>query len=171
VDKVAEAVEETGLGLAASTSKETLAALENAIRLLGIGLGSIGAISLGVASIGVINTMVMAIYERTREIGVMRACGATRVAIRRLFALEAALIGLMGGVIGLGISYLLAGFANYMFGIHSTTLGVSLTNVISFPIWLSAGVVAFTTVIGLLAGLYPAIRASRLNPVEALRYE
>ena len=113
----------------------------------------------------------MSIYERTREIGVMRACGATKSSIRRLFTVEAGIIGMIGGLIGLGISLLLAKAGNLLIDNFINGKSMAFSNLITFPWWLIAGVIVFTTLIGLISGLYPAIRAARLDPVEALRYE
>ena len=116
--------------------------------------------------------MIMATYERTREIGVMRACGATKATIRRLFTFEAAMLGFWGGLFGLLISYGIGMLAKLLVTKYGANLGnVPVQHIGSFPFWLIAGVISFTTLIGMLAGLYPAIRAARLNPVDALRYE
>lgn len=169
VEAVAKQVEALGVG--ASTAKDFLDSLSQLLKVAGLILGAIGGVSLGVAAIGIINTMVMATYERTKEIGVMRACGATKATVRQLFTFEAALLGFWGGVIGLAISFGLAILGNYFGNQYLTNQNISLSNIITFPWWLILGVVGFTTFIGTLAGLYPASRASRLNPVEALRYE
>jgi len=169
VEDVAKQVEALGVG--ASTAKDFLDSLSQLLKVAGLILGAIGGVSLGVAAIGIINTMVMATYERTKEIGVMRACGATKATVRQLFTFEAALLGFWGGVIGLAISFGLAMLGNYFGNQYLTSQNISLSNIITFPWWLILGVVGFTTFIGTLAGLYPASRASRLNPVEALRYE
>lgn len=169
VEPVAEKIRQLDLG--AQTAKDFLVEIQKVTKIVGLIFGSIGAISLGVATIGIINTMAMAIYERTREIGVMRAVGATRATIRRLFTFEAALIGFLGGVIGIGLMYLLVGVANIFGNRFLAAEQIDMQNIISPPMWLVVGVIGFTTFLGLLAGLGPAYKAARLNPVEALRYE
>ncbi len=124
-----------------------------------------------VAAIGVVNTMVMAILERTREIGVLRACGATRATIRSMFTLEASVLGFLGGVTGVLVGYGLTFAANTIINKQLAGGSLQVHNIISLPLWLIASVIGIATAIGLLAGLYPAIRASRLNPIDALRYE
>ena len=169
VEKVAEEVRKEGVG--AVTAKQFLETVLKTLSIIGIILGAIGAISLGVAAIGVINTMVMATLERTREIGVMRACGATRAAVRRLFTFEASFLGFWGGVFGVLVGYGLAQLTNTFAGRLIAEQNLGVTNIISIPWWLNLSVIGVTTLIGMLAGLYPAIRAARMNPVEALRYE
>jgi ABC-type antimicrobial peptide transport system permease subunit len=139
--------------------------------IIGAVLGGIGGIALVVAAVGVVNTMVMAILERTREIGVMRAVGARRSTVSRLFTIEASLLGLIGGIIGLGVGYGLTLIANPLINNQLKGNGIKSSNIITLPIWLIASVIIITTLIGMLAGLYPARRAAKLNPVEALHYE
>ena len=139
--------------------------------ILGLVLGGIGGIALVVAAVGVVNTMIMSILERTREIGVMRAVGARRGTVSLLFTIEAALLGFFGGVFGLAIGYGAVLVANPIINKQLSGNNITSSNIITLPIWLILGVIALTTVIGILAGMYPARRAAHLDPVEALRYE
>jgi putative ABC transport system permease protein len=159
------------LGYGTQTAIQMLEEIKKIFRLVGTLIGAIGGISLFVAAIGIINTMIMATYERTREIGILRACGATRANIRKMFLFEASLLGFLGGVLGLAASFILAVVGNRIGNQIALSNGVPITNILSFPLWLIIGVVSITTLIGAFAGLLPAIRASRLDPVEALRYE
>lgn len=170
IDSVASAVKAVGYG--ANTGKAMLDQINKILTIIGAVLALIGGISLFVASIGIINTMIMATFERVREIGVMRACGATKATIRKLFTFEAALLGFWGGVFGIAISYGLAQAAHFIVNATHVSLGnIPIDEIGNFPWWLIVGVIAFTTVLGMVAGLYPAFRASRMNPVDALRYE
>ena len=139
--------------------------------ILGLVLGGIGGIALVVAAVGVVNTMIMSILERTREIGVMRAVGARRGTVSLLFTIEAALLGFFGGVLGLVVGYAAVLIANPIVNKQLSGNNITSSNIITLPIWLILGVIGLTTVIGVLAGLYPARRAAYLDPVEALHYE
>lgn len=169
-DQVINAVEDlTGAGAAAG--KEEVDEQNRAFTIIGLVLGGIGGIALFVAAIGVINTMVMATLERTREIGIMRAIGATKKTVRRLFTVEAGVLGFMGGVIGVALSFGVASGLNQLLNKQLEDNGVSARNVVSVPMGLALIVIAVTTAIGMLAGRLPARRAANLDPVEALRYE
>jgi ABC-type antimicrobial peptide transport system permease subunit len=159
------------LGLGVQTAKDMLDNIKKIFTLIGLIIGAIGGIVLFVAALGIINSMIMATYERTREIGILRACGATRSNIRTMFLFEAATLGLLGGVIGLAVSFGLARILNTIANGFAASQGLPIKDFISFPLWLVIGVVALTTFIGALSGLLPAIKASNLDPVEALRYE
>ena len=132
----------------------------------------IGGIALLVATIGIANTMVMAIYERTREIGILKAMGASRGEIRQMFMLEAGFIGLIGGVVGLLLGWLLGLALNLVIPVYLRyrELPVRGDFFVVTPT-LAVGVVLFATFIGLVAGMLPAQRAAKLDPLQALRHE
>lgn len=159
------------LGVGASDAESMIKSQLTVFNIIGFVLGGIGGIALIVAAIGVINTMIMAILERTREIGVMRALGARRSTVRRLFTFEASLLGFSGGVIGVAVGFGLTRVANVFVNKQLADQGVHASNIVTLPIWLMLIVIGIATLIGLLAGLYPAHRAARLNPVDALHYE
>lgn len=169
IDSVVAEVQKTGVGAAAG--KEELATQQKVFTIIGLVLGGIGGIALFVAAIGVINTMVMATLERTREIGIMRAIGATKRSIRRLFTVEAGVLGFLGGVFGVAISLAVALLLNNLINKQLADNGVSVRDVITVPPVLALVVIAVTTGIGMLAGRLPARRAANMDPVEALRYE
>ena len=132
----------------------------------------IGGIALFVATIGIANTMVMAIYERTREIGILKAMGASSGEIRQMFMMEAGFIGLIGGVIGLLLGWLLGLGLDLLIPIYLRYRELPARGdffVVSPA--LALGVIAFATFIGLVAGLLPAQRAAKLDPLQALRHE
>jgi putative ABC transport system permease protein len=166
---VATAVKKLGLG--AADAEASIKQQLTIFNVIGLVLGGIGGIALAVAAVGVVNTMVMAILERTREIGVMRAVGAKRSTVRTLFTIEAALLGFWGGVVGIAVGFGLTRIANIFVNKQLVSQGVKAHDIISLPPWLILAVVGIATLIGMLAGLYPAARAAKLNPVEALRYE
>lgn len=159
------------LGVGAADAQSMINSQLQIFNIVGYVLGGIGGIALAVAAIGVVNTMVMAILERTREIGVMRAVGARRKTVSRLFTFEAGLLGFWGGVIGVAIGYGLTRLANVIINKQLASNSVKAHDIIRMPLWLILAVIGITTLIGILAGLYPAHRAAKLDPVEALHYE
>ncbi|MGQ0826323.1 MAG: ABC transporter permease [Actinomycetota bacterium] len=169
VEEVATTIRTLGFG--AATGRSFVEMQMNGFDALGFILGGIGGIALVVAVLGVVNTMVMAILERTREIGIMRACGATRVAIKRLFKLEAAFLGFWGGVFGVAAGFGLTRLANILVNKQLIAGGMAARDIVGLPVRLAFFVIAGTSVLGLLAGWYPARRAARLDPVTALHHE
>jgi len=158
-------------GVGAADAETAIKQQLSLFNILGYILGGIGGIALAVAAVGVVNTMIMSILERTREIGVMRAVGARRSTVSRLFTFEASLLGFIGGLVGLLISYGLTLIGNPLINHQLKGNNIGSSNILAMPPWLIIGVIVGTTVIGLLAGLYPARRAAKLDPVEALRFE
>jgi putative ABC transport system permease protein len=134
-------------------------------------LGIFGSLALAVASLGIVNTLVMAILERRREIGVLKALGASNRDVRRLFFLEAGVMGLAGGVVGVGMGWAIGRAIQFGTRIYLNRQGVPAENIWSVPWWLALGAIAFAVLVSLAAGIVPASRAARLDPVQALRYE
>ncbi len=134
-------------------------------------LGIFGSLALTVATIGIINTLVMAILERRREIGILKALGAADRDVKQLFFVEAGVMGLLGGVFGVGIGWLIGKAVTWGTNFYLRRQNLPPAHVFSVPWWLVLSAIAFAIVVSLAAGLYPATRAARLNPVEALRYE
>ena len=149
--------------------------LELANRVLAIMqalLGSVGGLALLVATLGVANTMMMAIYERTREIGVLKALGATSREVRRMFTADAILLGIIGGIVGVILGTLLGRLVDWIGHLYLESEGVVGIGQMSIvPPWLAIGALIFAAFIGVLGGLYPAARAARLDPVVALKHE
>ena len=149
-------------------------ALENAKRgflILDIILGLIGSIALAVASLGIMNTMVMSILERTREIGIMKAIGGSDGDVRRIFLIEASVIGFFGGLFGVLIGWVVGRIINFGANQYIVGQGGTAGNLFSLPIWLIAAAIGFSVFVSLAAGLYPARRAARLDPIHALRHD
>lgn len=156
------------LGFIAFSQREVVDQSGRVFRLLQLGLGGIASIALFVACIGIANTMTMATYERTREIGIMKAVGASSQQIRRMFLAEAAIIGAGSGLIGLLFSMALAALVNFYVR-HNSQLPAGM--LFQIPAWLSLSAVLFATTVGVAAGMVPASRAARLNPKMAIRHE
>ncbi len=134
-------------------------------------LGIFGSLALTVASLGIINTLVMAILERRREIGILKALGAADCDVRRLFFAEAGAMGLVGGVLGVAIGWLIGRALTFGTNVYLARQELPPIDLSSIPWWMVVGAIAFSFFVSLAAGMYPASRAARLNPVEALRYE
>ncbi len=133
-------------------------------------LGGIGAISLFVAAIGIANTMMMSIYERTKEIGVIKVLGCDMGNIRNMFLIESGFIGFMGGVIGLIISFTVSYVMNNYLGIGQIMMGIE-GDISRIPLWLAASAIGFAILVGMVAGFFPSLRAMRLSPLAAIRNE
>jgi len=134
-------------------------------------LGIFGSLALVVASLGIINTLVMAILERRREIGVLKALGAADRDVKRLFFAEAGVMGLIGGIAGVFGGWLIGRALAFGTNIYLHRRGLGSANISAVPWWIVIGAIAFAVAVSLIAGMYPASRAAQLNPVEALRYE
>ncbi len=156
VTEVQQAIND--MGFQASSDLDYLKSMQEQSRIIQYVLAGIGSVSMLVAAIGIANTMLMSIFERTKEIGIFKVLGCSLGNIRAMFLSEAALIGFSGGVLGIGLS----------FGL-SKIINVLLNNISVIPFWLAMLGLGFAVGVGMIAGLSPAIRATRLSPLEAIR--
>jgi putative ABC transport system permease protein len=134
-------------------------------------LGIFGSLALAVASLGIVNTLVMAIMERRREIGIMKALGASDGDVKRIFFFEAGSLGILGGALGAGLGWTIGRVINFGTNIYLQRQDIKPENFWVVPVWLVAAAVVFSVLVSLAAGLYPASRAARLDPVQALRHD
>lgn len=160
----------TDMGYQAYSSMQWLEQAQEQMDMIQAVLGGIGAVSLFVAAIGIANTMMMSIYERTKEIGVLKVLGCALGDIRSMFLIEAGFIGFMGGVAGLALSYGVSKLVNRFLAAGLMGMGGG-GDISRIPLWLSGSAVVFAIVIGMLAGLFPALRAMKLSPLAAIRNE
>lgn len=174
VEEVQEKIKE--LGFQSSSLSAQLKPMEETSNMLQMVLGGIGAISLLVSSINIANTMIMSIYERTKEIGIMKVLGCYVYDIRKLFLFEAGIIGLLGGGVGIILSYI-ASWAinkfgqplfsallstNYMYNLEGAKFSI-------IPLWLPLLAAGTALIIGLVSGFYPAVRATKISAIEAMK--
>jgi putative ABC transport system permease protein len=174
------------------TSPKAVQGVEDAIKTMGFGtfsildatknlqlfftvfdllLGIFGSLALTVSSLGIINTLVMAILERRREIGILKALGAADRDVRGLFFAEAGAMGLVGGICGVVLGWLIGRALTFGTNVYLARQQLPSIDLSSVPLWMVGAAIAFSFVVSLAAGIYPAARAAKLNPVEALRYE
>ena len=145
--------------------------LRQIFRVLFAFLGIFGSLALTVASIGIVNTLVMAILERRREIGIMKAIGASDGDIQKLFFAEAGAMGILGGIVGVILGWAIGQIINFGTNIYLKSQSLPPEHFWAVPLWLVGFSIVFAFVVSLVSGLYPAGRAARLDPVQALRYE
>jgi len=169
VQKVEDAIKKMGFNtfsiLDASRS------IQQFFKVLDVFLAIFGSLALAVAFIGIVNTLVMAILERRREIGIMKAIGASDGDVKRLFFAEAGAMGILGGISGVALGWALGQVINLGTNIYLQRQSFPPEHFWSVPWWLVLFAVLFSFLVSLAAGLYPAGRAARLDPVQALRYE
>jgi ABC-type antimicrobial peptide transport system permease subunit len=140
-------------------------------KFLDLFLAIFGSMALAVASLGIVNTLVMAILERRREIGIMKAIGASDGDVKRIFFFEAGAMGLLGGALGAGLGWMIGRVINLGTNIWLQRQELRPENFWYVPWWLVALALGFSVFVSLFAGLYPASRAARLDPVHALRHD
>ena len=163
------------MGYSCYSQVEWLKQAQEQIKTTQLVLGGIGAVSLLVAAIGIMNTMMMSIFERTKEIGVMKVLGCDMGDIRNMFLTESALIGILGGMVGIVLSYGVSFIINFLSSgggdmVDSYTGGGG-GNISTIPLWLAAFAIVFAMLVGMLSGYFPSVRAMKLSPLAAIRNE
>ncbi|HET7107555.1 MAG TPA: FtsX-like permease family protein [Candidatus Acidoferrum sp.] len=134
-------------------------------------VGIFGSLALAIATLGIVNTLVMAILERRREIGVLKALGASDSDVQQLFFVEAGVMGFLGGILGVGSGWVLGRAITFGTNAYLARQNLNSIQLTSVPWWLALAALVIAVLVSLAAGLYPASRAAKLNPVDALRYE
>ncbi len=167
VENVSKAISDRGFGQ--FSAKAQVEKINQLTTILWFILGTVALIAALAAALGITNTMLMAVAEQRYVIGIWRAVGAKRSTIVRLFLLQSSLLGLVGGLVGAGVAYA----ASYWINLYASSLlraeGLAIANIADVSVWLIVAATIFTTLFGMLAGLYPAYKAARQDPSDALR--
>jgi putative ABC transport system permease protein len=169
VQAVEEAIKKMGFGT--FSILDASRGLQQVFKVLYAFLGIFGSLALIVASIGIVNTLVMAILERRREIGIMKAIGASDGDVKKLFFAEAGAMGVLGGIVGVALGWIIGQVINLGTNVYLKRQGFPPEHFWAVPWWLVGFAILFAFLVSLVSGLYPAGRAARLDPVQALRYE
>jgi putative ABC transport system permease protein len=158
-------------GYRIATTIDTVDQIRSTFWYIQLTLGILGLIAIIVASIGMFNTLTVSLLERTREIGIMKALGVKRGDVRKLFLVEAVLIGLVGGLLGVSLAFVLQQITYFIFEVLAAVANGKVPMLFQNEWYLLAGAMGFSLVIAVATGLYPAQRAAMLNPITAIRHE
>jgi len=161
----------SAMGYPVTTVIDTVDQLERGFAVVRFVLGLLGVIALIVASIGMFNTLTISLLERIKEVGIMKSLGASDKDIWQIFLAEAILIGFCGGLVGLIMSFVGSSFINYIYNFLATSYQAQKVSLFYYPLWFVLMILAFACLVALITGFYPARRAAKLNPLQALRYE
>lgn len=159
------------MGFPTSSVKDTVDQINQIFSIIKGVLGGFGVVALFVAEIGIFNTLTISLLERTHEIGIMKAIGGRDRDVARIFTMEAALIGLIGGLAGVFIGWVMGFGINSLVNFIATSVGGEANKLFSTPLWFASGIIFISFAVSTFAGLWPAKRAAKLDPLEALRYE
>jgi putative ABC transport system permease protein len=159
------------MGFFVSSLSDTIDQTKKIFQIVQLILALFGLVALVVSAIGMFNTMTIALLERINEIGIMRSIGASSADIKKMFIIEAVVMGAMGGIGGVIIGYLGGEITNFGVNLMAKNFGGQVLDLFYRPLWFIGIIIAFSTIISFLTGVYPSIKASRLNPLEALRYK
>ncbi len=169
LDQVKKTIEEQGF--AVSSVSETIDQANKVFRVVQIVLMVFGLIALMVSAIGMFNTMTIALLERTEEIGIMKAIGASRLDISMMFIMESTLMGFLGALGGVVLGYVEGKVLNILINLIASRFGGEAVDLFYSPTWFISTVIIFGAFVGLLTGIFPARKASHIDALEALRYK
>ncbi len=159
------------MGFFVSALRDTIEQAKKIFRIIQIILGLFGMVALIVSAIGMFNTMTVMLLERTNEIGIMRSIGVSKRDIKKLFLFESMLMGFLGGVGGVILGYLGGEIANLAMNILAKNFGGQAIDIFERPLWFLVVILVTSTLIGFITGIFPARRAAKLNPLDALKYK
>ena len=159
------------MGFLVSALSDTIEQANKIFKIIQVVLASFGIIALIVAAVGLVNTMTISLLERTSEIGIMRAIGASPYDIMWIFLGESTLTGFLGGIAGIGVGIGSGSLFNWLVNIIASHFGRGALQIFYYPLWFILLIVLVSTIVGFIAGIWPARRAAKLNPLEALRYK
>jgi len=172
IDHVLELQQELqAMGYQADSDAEWIQSEQKTMNIIQLVLGGIGAVALLVAAIGIANTMMMSIYERTKEIGIMKVLGCDMRNIQTMFLMEAGFIGFIGGIVGLILSVIISVVINAISGSFMASEMGTTGNISYIPIWLALFSLIFAILVGMAAGFFPSLRAMKLSPLAAIKNE
>jgi putative ABC transport system permease protein len=161
----------TSMGFTVTSIADTISQVDQIFRVIQLILAFFGLVALLVASIGMFNTMTIALLERTRDIGIMKALGVRDRDVSKIFLTESSMISTLGGAVGVLLGYLTSLIVNVGVNSLAKSVGGESEKLFSTPYFLAVGIIVFSIFVGFLTGFYPSRRASKLNPLDALRYE
>lgn len=159
------------MGFKTSSVADTVARINGLFDTIRVVLILVGMVALGVAALGMFNTLTVSLLEKTREVGLMKAMGMRSGEVRRLFLIESIIMGFLGGVFGLLLGFALGKLTSFLLSILSVSKGLGVINITHIPPYVIIVVLILSTVIGILTGIFPALRATKISALNALRYE
>lgn len=160
-----------GMGFKTQYVGDTVAQIQQIFNVFKIILGSFGLIALIVASLGMFNTLTISLLERMKEVALLKILGTRRRDISYLFLTEALMFGAVGGGLGIGLGFLAGQIANLILNIYAKRSGGDAVNIFYYPLWFMLSIATFSLLVGLLTGLYPSRRATRVSSLDVIRYE
>jgi len=167
--KVRKQIEAAGFQTASVT--DTVAQIGRLFGTLKLLLGLVGLVALSVAALGMFNTLTVSLFERTREVGLMKAMGMKSFEVKELFLAESQILSFLGGVLGIVFGFVAGKILSLVLSVLAIARGVGFVDVVHLPLWFILLILFLSLGVGFLTGIYPARRATKISPLDALRYE